>query len=106
MARWLFLFVLAVIAVSVLEVHGSVFHKSVNTDNGFCEDPEYGRIPIGGTGYNDEKCRRYSCSEGAISGASCGAQDAPAGCSLVRGTGHYPDCCPRVRCGSEDSSDN
>ncbi|GIY62254.1 SVWC domain-containing protein [Caerostris darwini] len=77
-----------------------VYLGHFDTSNGFCEEERYGRIPVGGVGYDDERCERISCTEGMYHGAGCGpaAMYEVPGCRAVRGKGHYPKCCKQLIC--------
>ncbi|GIY68829.1 hypothetical protein CEXT_607181 [Caerostris extrusa] len=33
---------------------------------GFCEEERYGRIPVGGVGYDDKRCERIKCTPGGM----------------------------------------
>ncbi|GFV67600.1 SVWC domain-containing protein [Trichonephila clavipes] len=76
-----------------------VARELLNTDDGYCNSCTYGRIPLGESDYNDERCERYDCSEGLLTIIGCGvvATDDPK-CSIERGEGRYPDCCLTVIC--------
>ncbi|GBM16894.1 hypothetical protein AVEN_267293-1 [Araneus ventricosus] len=83
-----------------------------DTSDGYCEG-DYGTIPVGGTGYNDERCERILCRDGMYTIQGCGVvsiADMPPDCKLVGGPGHYPNCCKTiVQCdddNEEDSNDN
>ncbi|XP_035213834.1 toxin-like protein 14 [Stegodyphus dumicola] len=102
MARWFVFFTFALMVTVILEVHGDVFVQQLNTDSGFCEGQEYGRIQVGEVSYNDEKCLQFSCTEGFLHRIGCGQINVPGGCHVVEGAGHYPDCCPKVDCGSQN----
>ncbi|XP_035230320.1 U-scoloptoxin(16)-Er6a-like [Stegodyphus dumicola] len=94
-------YVLILLTAIITAVQGHVFYETVNTDDGFCEGEDYGRIPVGGISYNNRKCIRYTCNDGQIIRSECtiqGIQGFPADCRLVRRRGHFPDCCPIVRC--------
>ncbi|GIY68830.1 hypothetical protein CEXT_607191 [Caerostris extrusa] len=67
---------------------------------GFCEEERYGRIPVGGVGYDDERCERIKCTQGWYSGEGCSPVAMPGfpGCQLVRGKGHYSKCCKQLIC--------
>ncbi|GIY62250.1 SVWC domain-containing protein [Caerostris darwini] len=71
-----------------------------DTSNGFCEEERYGRIPVGGVGYDDDRCERIKCGPGWYSGVGCGpaALLGMPGCRLVRGKGRYPKCCEHMEC--------
>nr|UNJ19498.1 Tx-773 [Heteropoda pingtungensis] len=75
-----------------------------DTSDGYCDlqDSGYGRIRVGESGYNDESCTEAACDEGGYDLVSCGAVSFKGeGCRLVYEGGHYPDCCPKVRCGNK-----
>ncbi|GIY62251.1 SVWC domain-containing protein [Caerostris darwini] len=77
-----------------------VYRGHFDTSNGFCEEERYGRIPVGGVGYDDERCEEIRCHEGGYWGAGCGSMSiyGVPNCRLVRGTGRYPKCCKQVQC--------
>ncbi|XP_035230132.1 toxin-like protein 14 [Stegodyphus dumicola] len=99
------LFLLIGVNAIPLGINAYVFQHDLDTKNGFCEGPDYGRIPVGSTGYNDEKCEKYVCEENHLTGEGCGSVRAGDGCWLVRGSGRYPACCPSVRCANTEHSD-
>ncbi|GIY31994.1 SVWC domain-containing protein [Caerostris extrusa] len=72
-----------------------IYHGTFDTSNGFCEEERYGRIPVGGVGYDDERCEEISCEMGCT--MEQGRSGMP-GCRLVRGEGHYPNCCEHEQC--------
>ncbi|CAL1293007.1 unnamed protein product [Larinioides sclopetarius] len=79
-----------------------------DTSDGYCQG-DYGEIPLGGTGFNDERCERILCGDGMYTIQGCGVvsiADMPPDCTLVGKPGHYPDCCKTiVKCDS-DSVEN
>ncbi|GIY49624.1 SVWC domain-containing protein [Caerostris darwini] len=97
-----YLLLLSLLVLGTAEAY--VYQGPIDTSNGYCEG-DYGRIPVGETGYDDLACERITCSQGWMNAAGCGtASINMPGCRLVRGTGHYPDCCPtHVRCDDEDN---
>ncbi|GFT82478.1 hypothetical protein TNCV_3350541 [Trichonephila clavipes] len=90
------------ILVFILGLHGingSTYLEPANTENGYCEVDGLLRIPVGETGYNDKECEAIECSSKDMSGMSCGSiLSSDPNCFLVKGEGHYPDCCPRPKC--------
>ncbi|GFT82473.1 transposable element Tcb1 transposase [Trichonephila clavipes] len=65
----------------------------------YCEIEGSIRIPVGQTGYDDKKCEIIECVSGFQSVAGCGSSlSRDPNCFLVKGEGHYPDCCPRPKC--------
>ncbi|GBO25629.1 hypothetical protein AVEN_235988-1 [Araneus ventricosus] len=70
----------------------------------YCVGEHFGRIPVGGYGYDDEKCEKIFCVQGGINGHGCSpAQIDMPGCRLVARPGHYPNCCRiHVECDDED----
>nr|L0GCW8.1 RecName: Full=Toxin-like protein 14; Flags: Precursor [Urodacus yaschenkoi]AGA82764.1 toxin-like protein 14 precursor [Urodacus yaschenkoi] len=67
----------------------------------FCVDDSGVRYKPGDVWYDDEKCEKLRCSGAEASlkiiGAGCGIIHV-VGCETVRGSGHYPNCCPRPKC--------
>ncbi|KAG8186108.1 hypothetical protein JTE90_003190 [Oedothorax gibbosus] len=86
-------------ALVVCAVNAYMYRGEIDTSGGACVG-SWGSIPVGEEGYDDEKCERISCSEGMKHVAGCGKRSLPkdSKCRLVKGTGHYPDCCPKPKC--------
>ncbi|KAG8186109.1 hypothetical protein JTE90_003191 [Oedothorax gibbosus] len=93
----MFFRVILLSAVLVCAVQAYTYRQHIDTSGGACVG-SWGSIPVGGEGYDDEKCERISCSEGMRINAGCGTVGLPPECRLVKGRGHYPDCCPRPEC--------
>ncbi|PRD21312.1 UNVERIFIED_CONTAM: Toxin-like protein 14 [Trichonephila clavipes] len=68
--------------------------------DGYCESDGSERIPVGETGYNDKTCERIECSTGFRHVVGCGKVLKPddPNCRIVKGEGHYPNCCPDIQC--------
>uniref|UniRef100_A0A2D0PBZ5 U8-Eretoxin-Ek1c_1 n=1 Tax=Eresus cinnaberinus TaxID=175337 RepID=A0A2D0PBZ5_ERECI len=98
MAHAFALFLLVVLSTLVLEAHGSTFSQPMNTQNGYCEGSVFGRIPVGEVSYDDTNCIKYTCSPWQISGEGCSGIQPSESCQLIKGFGHFPDCCPKLLC--------
>ncbi|XP_015924724.1 toxin-like protein 14 [Parasteatoda tepidariorum] len=92
------IFLLLGLSIFLPNVECYTYIEPLNTDNGYCEKEDFGKIPVGETRYNDEKCERGTCSSGSLDGAGCGVIFASPGCEVQQGSGHYPDCCPFLVC--------
>ncbi|KAF8793550.1 hypothetical protein HNY73_001608 [Argiope bruennichi] len=69
--------------------------------NGYCEDIRYGRVAFGEAGFDDTDCQKFFCGKEWVIGYSCDPPPKAAvvpGCFYENGTGHYPECCPQLRC--------
>ncbi|CAL1293013.1 unnamed protein product [Larinioides sclopetarius] len=66
----------------------------------YCEGESYGRIPVGEEGFDDSRCERIECSQGFRHVVGCGKVLKPEDprCRIVDGEGHYPHCCPDIKC--------
>ncbi|GBM16892.1 hypothetical protein AVEN_267291-1 [Araneus ventricosus] len=81
-----------------------VYSGDMDTSSGYCVGEHFGRIPVGGYGYDDEKCEKVFCVREHINVHGCSPVqlDAP-GCRLVSRNGHFPDCCRiHVECDDDD----
>ncbi|GIY62253.1 SVWC domain-containing protein [Caerostris darwini] len=93
----------SVIVMLIIVINNSkayVYIGHFDTSNGFCEEERYGRIPVGGVGYDDKKCEEIECVMGKYYGTGCGTAvlSGRPGCRLVRGKGHHPKCCRYEQC--------
>ncbi|KAF8793555.1 Toxin-like protein 14 like protein [Argiope bruennichi] len=84
----------AVLLLLALQSNAYVWRGEHDTSSGYCVGESFGRIPVGGYGYDDEKCEKIFCRQGGVSGHGCSPVqvDAP-GCRLESKPGHYPNCC-------------
>ncbi|GFT50735.1 SVWC domain-containing protein [Trichonephila clavipes] len=105
MLHFFMVFLINVFFLRLPATKAYVAREQLNTDDGYCDSCTYGRVPIGESDFNDEQCERYDCSEGFLNIIGCGVvlkptfQDRPNPiCRLVKGGGHYPDCCPNYKC--------
>ncbi|CAL1283894.1 unnamed protein product [Larinioides sclopetarius] len=97
---------LAAIAVLVAHVQAYTYRGRMDTSSGFCVGENYGRIPVGGYGYDDEKCEKIFCVAGGINGHGCSPAQVMPGCFLVARPGHYPNCCRNhVVCDDDDDDE-
>ncbi|GBM16887.1 hypothetical protein AVEN_267288-1 [Araneus ventricosus] len=91
---------LLLLAVAAPRLDAYTFSEYLNTDSGYCEGETYGRIPVGEEGFDDNRCERIECSQGIRHVVGCGKvlkPDDPR-CRIVQGEGHYPHCCPDIKC--------
>ncbi|GBN79540.1 hypothetical protein AVEN_182639-1 [Araneus ventricosus] len=95
---------IAVLALLAIHVQAYVYRGEMDTSSGYCVGEHFGRIPVGGYGYDDEKCEKIFCVQGGINGHGCSpAQIDMPGCRLVARPGHYPNCCRiHVECDDEN----
>uniref|UniRef100_A0A4Q8K5S4 U36-Liphistoxin-Lsp1b_1 n=2 Tax=Liphistius TaxID=62150 RepID=A0A4Q8K5S4_9ARAC len=107
MAKFILLVVILGISVP-MQTLAFTYLAKMDTTSGFCEVSEELKIPVGETGYDDETCLRLECSEGMLYGAGCAIvsmEDMEGNCRLVRGEGHYPDCCLQPKCELEEENE-
>ncbi|XP_055924572.1 toxin-like protein 14 [Argiope bruennichi] len=91
---------LLLLAIVAPRLDAYTFSEYLNTDNGYCEGDTYGPIPVGEEGFDDTRCERIECSQGLRHVAGCGKVLKPDNphCRIVQGEGHYPNCCPDIKC--------
>ncbi|GFR31512.1 hypothetical protein TNCT_282901 [Trichonephila clavata] len=105
MHRLLAVSCILVFVLGLPEINGYTYTEYLNTKNGYCESEGSYKTPVGETGYDDQECERFECRRGYRTVAGCGKVVKPTFpdhpnpiCSLVKGEGHYPDCCPSYKC--------
>ncbi|GFS78180.1 hypothetical protein NPIL_338811 [Nephila pilipes] len=93
-------FAIGCILMLITILNAYEFVEYLNTQNGYCDSNEFGRIPLGDSRYDDDQCERIVCRPGILTTVGCGSvgTDDPK-CRIVTRQGRYPDCCPTVTCG-------
>ncbi|GFV67598.1 hypothetical protein TNCV_4622781 [Trichonephila clavipes] len=85
-------------------LNGYRYFEYLNTDNGYCESEGLERIPVGENRFSDKYCELIVCTtayrriEGCRDAWNPRARINGNNCTLVKGEGRYPDCCPYYKC--------
>ncbi|GFS37788.1 hypothetical protein TNIN_365661 [Trichonephila inaurata madagascariensis] len=66
MHHFFLVFLITVFFLELPATKAYVAREQLNTDDGYCDSCTYGRVPIGESDFNDERCERYDCSEGFL----------------------------------------
>ncbi|XP_055924565.1 toxin-like protein 14 [Argiope bruennichi] len=99
--------VLLLLCFSLGTKAGRYVRVATDTSGGYCEG-DFGKIKVGETSYNDEKCQKILCGKSMHIIQGCGSATVKGlseNCQLVSNSGHYPHCCIQyVQCDASDDS--
>ncbi|GFX31411.1 hypothetical protein TNCV_432541 [Trichonephila clavipes] len=88
--------------------NGYKYSEYLNTDNGYCESEGSERIPVGENRFSNKYCELIVCTPGFRHIEGCVQKIlryiSHENCTLVKGEGHYPDCCPYFKCEKKSGS--
>ncbi|GBM16898.1 hypothetical protein AVEN_267296-1 [Araneus ventricosus] len=94
-------FILGMLATFVSDTSSTAGHFEsqmviMDTEAGFCESDEFGRIPVGNDVHLTDECGLVVCFQGYLTVARCGdLLEPPPGCRNE--TAVFPDCCTGTR---------